>query len=150
MQGTAVTGVFAFLLFLTELSPWNLPPFEGRDSVPKASPHGSFLPCPDTDTALQINLLLLISGSQALAELWCPSLRAPPPTLVDTAPHPPPPPAEQPSPLFAQAHFFLFPLPHLCFPLLHFSQAILFPLALTPYRLGLSPQSQSVLSPFPL
>lgn len=114
MQGTAVTVVFVFLLLLTELSPWNLPPLEGRGSMSKPSPHGSFLPCPDTDTALQINLLLLISGSQALAKLWCPSLRAPPPTLLDTAPHPPPPPVEQPSPLFAQAHFFLFSLPHLC------------------------------------
>lgn len=149
MQGTAVTAVLAFLLFL---SPWNLPPFEGRGSVSKPSSHGSFLPCPDTDTALQINLLLLISGSQALAELWCPSLCAPPPTLLDTAPHPPPPPAEQPSPLFAQVHFFLFTFfaPSLCFPLLHSCQFMLFPLALTPYRLGLSTQSQSVLSPFPL
>lgn len=73
MQGTAVIEVFAFLLFLTELSLWNLSPFEGRGSVSKPSPRGSFLSCPDTDSALQINLLLLISGSQVLAELWCPS-----------------------------------------------------------------------------
>lgn len=69
MQGTAVTVVFAFLLFLTELSPWNVPPFEGRGSMSRPSPRGSFLSCPDTDTALQISLLL-IAGSQALAELW--------------------------------------------------------------------------------
>lgn len=82
MQGTAVTAGFAFLLFLTELSPRNLPPSEGRASVSKPSPRGSFLSCPDTGSALQINLLLLISGSQTLAELWCPSLCAPPPTLL--------------------------------------------------------------------
>lgn len=38
MQGTAVTVVFAFLLFLTEVSPWNLPPFEGRAVCP-SPPH---------------------------------------------------------------------------------------------------------------
>lgn len=38
MQSTAVTAVFAFLLFLTELSPWNLPPFEGRAAYPSL-PH---------------------------------------------------------------------------------------------------------------
>lgn len=50
MQGTVVTAVFAFLLFLTEVSPWNLRPFEGRGSMSKPSPRGSFLSYPDTHT----------------------------------------------------------------------------------------------------
>lgn len=56
---------------------------------------------------------------------------------------------------FCPGSFFPLPFaPSLCFPLLCSSQATLFPLALTPHRLGLSPHSQcpitftTLISPF--